>query len=70
MNKLIDGYKAVEVREDDVHAEYEKSDGVCVIDNGDGTETSFATVYVPQLNRHMAIVPEALVDTFNQVFGW
>ena len=67
---VLKGYKMLEVRSEDVHAEYEQSDGVVVIDNGDGSETSFATVFVPALNRHMAIVPEAQVDTFNQVFGW
>ena len=67
--------KFLEVRSEDVHAEYEQQDGSVQMEVMD-TETLvidtivFPTVYKASLNRHMALVPEDMVAQFNQVFGW
>jgi hypothetical protein len=67
--------KYIEVQAADVHAEYEQSDGAVKMEVMD-TETCdvetivFPTVYEASLNRHMALVPEQMVEQFNRVFGW
>jgi hypothetical protein len=70
MAAALKGFKLVEVREDQVENDVEKSNGVCTIEYEDNTKDTFAVVFVPSLNRHMAVVPTDMVDTFNSVFGW
>jgi len=67
--------KFLEVRSEDVHAEYEQQNGQVVMEVLDTEscvvkEIVFPTVYKASLNRHMALVPEQMVEQFKEVFGW